>query len=222
MSALLQSPNLYRSLRGLNEFEAITLISRLGLAAADAASGLASLAGVTLRLGGLHGVEASLRSSMKFADTLQWHDSQAPAPCGSASGLVSANGREWGRIRINFEPRVQSVECPLRFARVLAQHAALMLNRLELVDRNEASTAAVSRLQDRLETRKAVSRAAGLLARSQHLSERKALSLLLEQARQSRRPLLQLARSIILGQQTGHFKPISLRRLGPEELTATC
>jgi hypothetical protein len=217
MSALLQSPNLYRSLRPLKEFEAIALISRLGLAAADAASGLASLASVALRLNGMHGVEVSLSSD---GDTLQWHDSLGPAPRGSASALLAANGREWGRIRILFEPRIQSVECPLRFARLLAQHAALMLNRLELIERNEAITAAISRLQDRLETRKAVSRAAGLLAREQNLSELKALSLVLLQARQSHRPLLQLARSIILGQEIGRFRPLVLRRLAPEELTA--
>jgi ANTAR domain len=215
MSAILQSPNLFRSLRRVSEGEAITIIGRLALTAVDAASGLESLASVALRLNSLHGVEVALNTE-KF----EWHDSPAPAPRGSAAGLIAANSREWGRLRILFEPRIQSVECPLRFARLLGQHVALMLNRLELTARNEAINAAVSRLQRRLETRKAVSRAAGILASARNLSEQRALSLLLQQARQSRRSPLQLARIVILGRETGHLEPVSPRRLGPDELTA--
>jgi hypothetical protein len=74
-------------------------------------------------------------------------------------------------------------------------------------------------LQHRLDTRKAVSRAAGILASARNLTHRQALSLLLEQARESRRPLLPLARTVILGQETGHLQPFSLRRLGPNEVT---
>jgi len=219
MSALLQSP-LFRSLRRVSEQEAITTIGRLALTAGDAASGIESLASVALRLSGVHGIEITLNSAGGNAETLEWHDSKSPAPRGSATGLIAANSRAWGRLRILFEPRIQSVECPLRFARVLAQHVALMLNRLEVANRNAAITAAVSRLQHRLDTRKAVSRAAGILASARNLTHRQALSILIEQARESRRPLLPLARIVILGQETGHIQPQSLRRLGPEEVTA--
>jgi hypothetical protein len=53
----------------------------------------------------------------------------------------------------------------------------------------------------------------------QDLSHEEALVILLQQARTSRRPLLAVARAVILGQQTGHLQHVSLRRLGPEELT---
>jgi ANTAR domain-containing protein len=205
MSALLQSPNLFRSLRRVSEQEAITTIGRLALTATDAAGGIESLASVALRLNSLHGVEVTLYASHGQAETLEWHDSKAPAPRGSATGMIAANSREWGRLRILFEPRIKSVECPLRFARVLAQHAALMLNRLEVAARNAAIAAAVNRLQHRLDTRKAVSRAAGILANTQRLTHEQALLLLLEQARESRLPLLPLARTVILGQETGHI-----------------
>jgi hypothetical protein len=219
MSALLQSPNLFRSLRRVSEQEAIFTIGRLALTATDAASGIESLASIALRLSGLHGVEITLASGRGNAETMEWHDSKSPAPHGSATGMIAANSREWGRLRILFEPRMQSVECPLRFARLLAQHAALMLNRLEVADRNSAIAAAVSRLEQRLETRKAVSRAAGVLASAGNLTHGQALSILLKQARASRRPLLPLARTVILGQETGHFPPLSLRRLGSDEVT---
>jgi len=218
MSALLQSPNLFRSLRRVSEQEAISTMGRFALAASDAASGLESLANVALRLQGLHGVEITLQSA-KDSETFEWHDSKGAAPRGSATGLVAANARQWGRLRIFFEPQIKSVECPLRFARVLAQHTALMLNRLEIATRNEAVGAAKRRLEKRLETRKAVSRAAGILASMQDLSHEEALVILLQQARTSRRPLLAVARAVILGQQTGHLQHVSLRRLGPEELT---
>jgi len=102
---------------------------------------------------------------------------------------------------------------------VLAQHTALMLNRLDISARHEAIRRAMSRLEQRLETRKAVSRASGILANMHHLPHEQGLAILLRQARTSRRPLLPLARAIILGQQTGHLQPVSLRRLGPNELT---
>lgn len=220
MSALLQSPNLFRSLRRVSEQEAITTIGRLALTAVDAAAGLESLASVALRLNSLHGVEVMVHAGFGKVETLEWHDSKAAAPKGSATGLIAANAREWGRLRILFEPHIQSVECPLRFARVLAQHVALMLNRLELVRRKNAGCAAVRRMQERLDTRKAVSRAAGILARAGKVSEEQALLLIMKQARDSKRPLLPLARTIILGEETGHLRPIHLRRLENNEYTS--
>src|SRR5580658_5617974 len=121
MSALLQSPNLFRSLRRVNEQEAVTTMGRLALTAVDAASGLEALASVALRLGGLHGVQVSLHGGKGEVGVLEWHDSKAPAPRGSATGLIAANSREWGRLRVLFEPRTRTLECPLRFARILAQ-----------------------------------------------------------------------------------------------------
>jgi len=220
MSALLQSPNLFRSLRRVSEQEAITTISRLALAAVDAASGLESLASVALRLHSLHGVEITLNQPRGDSQTFEWHDSKAPAPRGSATGLIAANAREWGRLRIFFEPRIESVECPLRFARVLAQHIALMLNRLDLVARKEIVSAAIDRLKHRLDTRKAVSRAAGILASKRNLTENRALAMLLKQARETRRTPLQLARTLILGEETGHLAQLSFRRLEPEQYTS--
>ena len=221
MSALLQSPNLFRSLRRISEQEAIATMGRLALSAPDAAGGLESLASVALRLSGLHGVEMTIDTGHHQPQVFEWHDSKAPAPRGAATGLIVAQARDWGRLRILFEPRIKSVECPLRLARVLAQQAALMLNRLELEARKQAAHAAVRRLQERIDTRKAVSRAAGILARLNQLSDEQALLLLMYQARRSKRALLAVARTIILGEETGHLQPIKLRRLAPQEFTAS-
>jgi len=191
-------------------------IGRLALTAADAASGLEALASVALRLSGLHGVEVSLDD----AGTLEWHDSKQPAPRGAATGLIAANSHRWGRLRILFEPGLKSLECPLRFARFLAQQAALMLNRLETLRRHTVSKAALQRLEVRLDTRKVASRAIGVLAQARKLTHQRAHLLLLEQARQTRRSPLAVARSIILSAETGHLRPlVSLRRLSADDLT---
>ena len=218
MSALLQSPNLYRSLRRVSEQEAIMTIGRLALTVADPARGLEALASVALRVSGLNGVEVKLSAGEESTTgTLEWHASKAPAPRGAATGLIAANSREWGQLRILFEPKMRSLECPLRFARALAQHTALMLNRLDIAARNKASKAAVRRLEERLETRKAVSRAAGILAHGRNLTSERAVLLFLRHARESRKSPLELARTMILSSETGHFKfkEDVLLRLGP-------
>ena len=139
---------------------------------------------------------------------------------GAATGLMTANGRDWGRLRLLFEPRIRSVECPLRFARVLAQQVALMLNRLEAREQNQISLAAARRLEGRLEMRKAVSRAAGLLAQAKNLKYNQALLLILQQAREAKRSPLVLARTLILSAELERSQPpISLRRLRADELT---
>jgi hypothetical protein len=196
MSALLQSPNLFRGVRRMSEQEAVASIGRLAVSAVDAVGGLETLACVALRLAGLHGVEISLRNAGKL-ETFEFHDFTETCR-GSATGLIAANAREWGRLRIFFEPKIKSVECPLRFARMLAQQIALMLNRLEVLTRNQAARAALKRLEQRLDARKAVSRAAGVLAETHRLRHTEATLLLLKQARESRCAPLSVARSIIL------------------------
>ena len=95
-----------------------------------------------------------------------------------------------------------------------------MLNRLELLGRNQMASAAVQRLQERLDTRKALSRAAGILAETKQLHYEQAVLLLLKQVREERRSPLQLANDIINGGETRRFTPVSWRRLQPGELTS--
>lgn len=222
MSALAYSPNLFSaSWRRINEQEAIFTISHAAITAVDAVRGLETVANVALRLSGIHEVQVRLHADQEQTELLEWRHSRVSSPHGSATGLIAANSREWGKLRLSFEPHIRSVECPLRFARIVAQQAGLMLNRLDLLGRNQIVNAAVRRLQERLDTRKAVSRAAGILAGTNQLNYERAVLLLLKQARERRRSPLQLADTIILGEEIGHFTPVSMRRLQPEELTST-
>jgi AmiR/NasT family two-component response regulator len=86
--------------------------------------------------------------------------------------------------------------------------------------RNKVAAAAVRRLQERLDMRKTVSRAVGLVAEARDLSYDQAFWLFMKQAREVRRPLLLLARTVILSEETGHLQTISLRRLGSADFTS--
>jgi hypothetical protein len=156
MSALAQSPNLFRALRRrIDEPEAIPTIGHAALTTDDAISGLETMASVTLRLEGVHELQVRLHGGDGKTGLLEWRESKASSVRGSATGQVIANSREWGKLRLRFEPQIESVECPLRFARIVAQQAGLMLNRLELLGLSQIANAAVHRLQERLDTRKA-------------------------------------------------------------------
>ena len=218
MSALLQSSNLYNSLRRIGEPEAMRTIGRVALTSTDAATGLESLAAAALRLPGLHGIQITPLPDLAESDSFEWHASRSPTPCGSAMAPIVAESRHWGRLRILFEPRMRSVECPLRFARFLGQQTAVMLNRLDLLRRQTTLLSNIDRLQARLEARKLVARAAGRLASSYAVQQSEALSILLGYARQWRRTPSQVASSIMLG-QTASFESPYLRQLQDHELT---
>jgi hypothetical protein len=199
MSALAQSRNLHPRVRSLSEREAICLAGPLISAAIDVPSGLESLAAVALRVPGLHRLQFTLLPPKRKGQILEWSLPETPAPCGSAMAALAANGYTHGRLRIFFEPRIHSLESPLRFARFLAQQAALMLNRLELAALRESRLRRLARLRQRLETRKIVHRARGILAEVRGIPEAEALALLFRCAHRSRRPLHRLAEAIILG-----------------------
>jgi ANTAR domain len=215
MSALLQS-QLSRSVHPLAEAAVLRLISRNASAADDLESALEDLAATALRIPGLHKVQITPSVAFPPLETLEWYANTSPALCGSAMAFVEAGGRSWGRLHLYFEPRIQSVESPLRFARFLGQQAALLLNRFALETQYDAQLATLQWLKKRLDTRIAVHRASGILAGLRGVSDQEALALLVQYARQNRRTLLSLANAIILG-DTSFRKPFfrSIQRNEP-------
>jgi hypothetical protein len=222
MSALLQS-ELSQSVRyPLVEAAALCLISRVTVTATDLRSGLEELAEAALRVPGLHKVQ--ITPSVAFPllertlETLEWYAAASPVLCGSAMAFVEAGGRAWGRLHLYFEPRIQTVESPLRFARFLGQQAALLLNHFALEDRYDAHLGEIERLKKRLNTRIAVHRATGILAELRGVTDREALAFLVHYARQSHRTLASLADAVILG-DTSFRKPVFRPVQGSESTT---
>jgi hypothetical protein len=206
MSALLQ-PKLSQSAHHpLAEAAALRVASRLVSAAEALDSGLEDLAESALRIPGLHKIQITPSVVFPPLETLEWYASTSPVLCGSAVAFIEANGRSWGRLHLYFEPRIQTVESPLRFARFLGQQTALLLNRFALEDQYDAQLATLDRLKTRLNTRIAVHRATGILAELRGVTDKEALAILFQYARQTRRTLLSLADAIILG-DTSFRKP---------------
>ncbi|HMF76608.1 MAG TPA: ANTAR domain-containing protein [Bryobacteraceae bacterium] len=206
MSALLQSQLSQPARYPLAEAASLRAISGLALTAEDLDSGLEGLAETALRVPGLHKIQITPTVLLPPLERLEWYASTAPVLCGSATAFVEANGRSWGRLQLYFEPRIQTVESPLRFARFLGQQVALLLNRFMLEAQRDTQLATLDRLRRRLDMRIAVHRATGILAELRGVTDKEALALLVRYARESRRTLASLADAIILG-DTSFRKP---------------
>jgi hypothetical protein len=205
MSALLQSQLSRSAQHPLAEAAALRQISRLASVAEDLESAFEDLAATALRVPGLHKIQITPSMSLPL-ETVEWYATTSPVLCGSAMAFVEAGGRSWGRLHLYFEPRIQTVESPLRFARFLGQQAALLLNHFALEAQCDAQIATLDRLKKRLNARIAVHRATGILAGLRGVTDQEALVLLVQYARQTRRTLVSLADAIILG-DTSFRKP---------------
>lgn len=202
MSALPQPDSFYRQSNRLSEPEALQEIGRIAHTAGSAPKGLQAIAEAALWIPGIHRVKlddgAPLTASNKSRTTLV---------------TIEANGRSWGQLRLT-----TTGEAP-RSASFLGQQVALLFNRLELIRRHDALRAQAKRLSERLETRKNLHRAAGLVARARGVSDRAALQILIGHARTSRRSLNRVAETVLLGYEAPLTRRPALRRLQPHEFT---
>jgi hypothetical protein len=140
----------------------------------------------------------------------------------SAIAPVKAGLHQWGQLRICFELSSEMSRSPLGFTRYLAQQIAGLLDRAALRYQRDNLRLQVSALARRLQTRKAVGRAIGLIARRDHVSPEAALARVAAVARRHRRSLLLTAQSVIfLEGEGGTLQSPAFRRLLPTETTGT-
>jgi hypothetical protein len=202
MSALPQPDSFYKQSNRLTEAEALQEIGRIAHTAISAPKGLQAIAEAALWVPGVHSVKiedgAPLTARNKSHTTLV---------------TIEANGRSWGRLRLT-----TTGEAP-RSASFLAQQVALLFDRLDLIRRHDVLRAQAKRLSERLETRKNLHRAAGLVARARGVSDRAALQILVAHARTSRRSLNRVAETVLLGYEAPLTRRPALRRLQPNEFT---
>ncbi|MBV8071831.1 MAG: ANTAR domain-containing protein [Acidobacteriaceae bacterium] len=199
-----------------SESEVLRDIGRIAWSAPRIEHGLEEIASAVFRLPGMHVLELHVETMPVFTKAAYG----ACRTSGSAVEAVQANGLTWGTLRIYFDPALAQVETPLRFTRFVAQQIALLLDRLSLLREIEMQHRRLAHLKRRLETRKAVHRAAGVLAQARDIPDADALRIIIQEARRSRRTLLHLAQALILGfEAPGFHKPV-LRRLGPAQYTA--
>lgn len=185
-----------------HELEVLREIGRIAASAPAVDIALKEIAAAVLRFGGV----------LRF-------EREPDAMPDSMMILVRAHGVTWGSLRIHFDPALAQVEAAEGFTRFVAQQVASVLHRLSLLDEMEAHQRRLAILQRRLETRKVVHRARGIVAQARGISESEALRLMKRQARVSRRSLSQLSQALIGGFETPNFERPALRRLHPEQVT---
>ena len=176
-----------------NELDATREISRLACRATDFEEGLEAISSVLLGVPGVWRVCIEAPQSWRF-DRVGRTAGEASA---SAVAPVEAGRGTWGKLRIHFEVRSEVGASPVRFVKFVAQQIAGLLDRLTLQRERDSCVEQISILRRRIETRKMLARASGLIARRDRISEAQALSAIATLARRNRRSLLLIAQSVI-------------------------
>jgi hypothetical protein len=224
MSALLWSEVLLSPTRPYSELEATREISRCASIAVRIDSGLDALATTALRVPGVNRICIEQAPELTDVARLDWQVGQAvDHPLGRAVAGISAAGQTRGQLGLFFELQTQSVECPVCFARFVAQQIASMLERIALLRQRDSLSSQSDKLRTRLRTRKAVHRARGILAQTRGITEAEAMAFLVAYARESRRGLGLVAEGVILNHAdtspkrptTNITKRTTLRPCGP-------
>ena len=197
-------------------------ISRLASAARRYDEALHAIFSVVLAVPGVWKISIEAPPELAEWLTLDRASKRPKGQWGSAIARLEAGLHRWGQVRICFELPCEISGGPLRFARYLAQQIAALLDRTALRDQRALLQQQIVALTRRLETRKAVARAIGLIARRDHLSPEAALERIAAVARRHRRSVLLTAQSIIfLEGEGGNLRSPTFRRLLPNETTGS-
>ena len=194
--------NSFQPVPSFLELDATRAISREAAHAPLAAAGLAGIAQTILKIPGARSVQFRVADSPVSGELglrdlcITTHKIHSGTRASAIASIVS-DGVVWGELRIEFDIPAFEVETPVRFVTYVAQQIAGMLQRIYLREKQWALEQAVSRFRRSLATRKTVHRAAGILARAYQLSERDAIAMLLQQSRDSSRPVDGIAQQII-------------------------
>ena len=196
MSAQAQLDSLSQHITLYGELDAMRAISRDAALAKDAAGGLEEIAGSILRVAGIRAVQIlpAAGATEDRSRASQRGHSGTPA---FAIAPIALSGCLWGEVRIEFDPTAFDLKSPVRFASYCGQQIAGMLRCIQLMERGRILEETVSGLRRTLATRKTAQRAAGILAQAYELSEKEALALLIQQSRESSRPVHCIAEQII-------------------------
>jgi ANTAR domain len=200
MNAAIQQPYPRNESRPLDELSTTHKISRNTAFATEIPRGLESLAGLVLSLRGIRAVELDpVPELQEYAGApFIWTAPGKSVVNGNAVAEIAAARIRWGQLRIRFNVHAIELESPVRFARFVAQQIAGMLNRLALQSQSKMLRQRLARLTHRLQTRKVVQRASGILARMHGIPQSEAIRLLIRHSRERASSLYSIAEGIIL------------------------
>jgi hypothetical protein len=186
-------------------------LSRILLAASRATHAAASLPALVRDFAVLGGetwpnsaISITIRTSA-YPDGIAEHQGEpAPHPPFQASRRVAVRNATYGTLVLSLNERPADPAGTLLVLDSLAQQLALAAQRDELVHRLHGQQRRLSGLQEELETAKALSRAAGIVAETKHLSFAAAQNWLRAEAQNTRRSLGYLAQLVILQRRLAH------------------
>jgi hypothetical protein len=222
MSALaLQIESFSLAPRSVPEVELLRAISHISWNAVSEEDALKSIAAAILRAPDLTGFRVEPAEEAGYLPLYEATKQQPKGGIAWALAPISANGKNWGRLRVFFLPQTpSSAESPVRLAKFVGQQIAILLDRLHLERQNRRELARVQALERGIRRRKAIHRASAILSGQRNVSLAEATSILVRYARRRRIRLLPIAESLILGFDALDFTRPALRRLDAAETTA--
>jgi hypothetical protein len=221
MSALaLQFQSFTLAPRPFSEVELLRAISHTVWNAKSEEDALKTIAAAILRVQDLTGFRVEPTDG---APHLPLYEATIPQPNGQnawALAPISAYGKRWGQVRIFFLPQARaSSESPVRLAKFVGQQLAILLDRLEVERQNYRERARLYAFESGNRRRKAIHRAAAILAQQRGVSTLEATRILVQYARAKRKRLLPVAESLIFGFDALASGRPTLRRLAAIEPT---
>ena len=211
MSALAQYPVLYSfSTRRISEVELLRTISHIVWSSAAEQPAVDAITAATLQVPGLSALQ------------LEELDGVKPPSAASAVALITANSQTYGQVRLFFDPHMlQTLESPVRLARFIGQQLGILFHRLDLERERQKLNAAIEAVDRLTKRRKLIHRATGVLAEQRNVSEKEAVTLMVQYARKTRTNLFRIAESLIFGYDCAAFTRPSLRRVPAGQVTTS-
>jgi len=173
----------------VTEIEVLGTIGRIANTATSATAGFREMVDAALCLPGVDNVKIEDGALLAIVGQSAWPQRKGHATLAN----VNANGRSWGRLRLRGDDAIEGR------GRFLGQQLALLLNRLDLARERDVRRTQARRLSEKLEARKNLHRASGLVAKTRSIPNQQALQILVHHARRTRRTLNRVAETVLLG-----------------------
>ena len=205
--------------RRLTELDLLRAVSNITWTADHEESALAAIAAAVLNLPGLTGFrfEPQVEAARNLLH-LPIYEASKPRSSGPSASAVSAacaNGQTYGQLRIFFDPNSSlKLESPVRLAKFIGQQIGLLLHRIALRREHQRHSAHLAAIERAIRRRKAIRRAAVILATQRNVSEAEATSFMVSYARRNHRTLFEISEALVFGYDSSRV-PSSASKVSP-------
>ena len=174
-------------------------ISHLKASAGCPEDAFVAMGEAAVQFPGVRGLALELAGGQPLSPgTGQWFGSPDPEACAATQAPILASGQNWGSLSLYFDPHVLAEHMASRISRFLGQQFALALACIELEALISGLRSEVAAGQEEIRGRKALHRAAVLLAHSRGISEKSAQVLIEEQSRRTGKSINAIAEAVLV------------------------